>query len=292
MKKRARNAFRIDIFFLLALSLAILAVSAPSRGQTPLLLGVHPYLPCHQIKEKFTPLAVYLSREMDRPVRIRIGSSYQAHINAIGRDQLDIAYIGPAEYLLMEKKYGPKPLIARQVTYGHPTFKGIIFVRDDSHVTSLADLGKGEFAFVGTNSTMGYLIPLIMLKKENLPLIAGHHYKFLKTHEDVVLGVLSGDFEAGAVKEETYEKFSAQGLRILATTPSVTEHLFITRSSLDQSVITRLQKALIKLGNNDAGQKILHAIKASITGFAPVTEDDFMSLKQMLAQLQPEVEIQ
>ena len=262
-----------------------LTINNPSFAQEPLLLGIHPFLPYEKIEEKFAPLAAYLSNELNRPVVVRVGSSYQDHIDSIGRDQIDIAYIGPAEYVSMVKKYGPKPLIVCQVTNSSPFFKGIIIVRNNHPATSLADLGEGEFAFVDPHSTMGYLVPQVMLQQKNPLLIANQRYRFLKTHNNVALSVLTGDFEAGAVKEAVYQRFRSAGLRALAATPAIAEHLFVARSTLADSTINQLRAAMLKLNQDQTKKNVLKSIKASITGFSLVKDDAYNSLRKILKQI-------
>ena len=273
------------IIHLIVISLMGLAVSTATFGQEPLVLGVHPYLPYETIEEKFAPLAAYISEKIGRPVVVRVGGSYQDHIAAIGRDQLDIAYIGPAEYVSLVKKYGPKPLIVCQETDGLPFFRGIIIVRNDSPAASLADLGEGNFAFVDKHSTMGYLVPLAMLQQENPLLITTERYQFLKTHEDVVLAVLAGDFAAGAVKEAVYHKFKAKGLKALVVTPVIAEHLFVARSTLAAATVNQLRSVLLNLETTPEGHDVLQSIKLSLTGFAPVSDDDYNSLRQLFDRI-------
>ncbi len=267
------------VIFFLALTLNNL-----SFAQEPLLLGVQPFLPYEKIEEKFAPLAAYLSDELDRPVVVRVGGSYQDHIDTIGRNQLDIAYIGSAPYVAMVKKYGRKPLIVCLETDGSPFFKGMIIVRNDHPAKSLADLGEGEFAFVNPHSTMGYLVPKVMLQQENPLFLANHRYRFLKNHDNVALGVLAGDFEAGAVKEAVYQRFKSRGLKILATTPAIAEHLFIVRSTLADSTINQLRAAMLKLNQDQTKQNVLKSIKTSITGFSLVQDDAYNSLRKILEQ--------
>ena len=269
----------IVIFFL------ALTFNSLSFAQKPLLLGVHPFLPYEKIEEKFAPLAAYLSNELDRPVVVRVGGSYQDHIDSIGRDQLDIAYIGPAPYISMVKKYGPKPLIVCLETDGSPFFKGIIIVRNNHPATNLADLGEGKFAFVDRHSTMGYLIPRAMLEQENPPIITKQQYRFLKTHNNVALSVLTGDFEAGAVKEAVYQQFRSAGLRALAATPAIAEHLFVARSTLADSTVNQLRSAMLKLNQDQTKQNVLKSIKTSLTGFSLVKDDDYNSLRKILEQM-------
>lgn len=280
----SKRIIRINIclFVILFSPAAGLFLSTPAFSQTPLLLGVHPFLPVAVIEQKFTPLVNYLIRKVGRPIVLRVGSSFAEHIDAIGRDQLDIAYISPVAYVEMVEKYGRKPLLACLENEGSPFFTGIIFVRSEIKTESLADLPTGDLAFVDSHSTMGYLLPRIMILNAKPMLITGHHYQFLRTHENVVLGVLSGDFVAGAVKNAIYQKFKNRGLKALAVTPPVAEHLLLTRSNLDQELIESLRAALLSLKSLPAEKAVLTTLKPSLTGFSPVKDADYDSLRKLI----------
>ncbi len=108
------------------------AWAAPAGAQSnvrALTLAVHPYLPASEIVERFGPLADRLSRLMGRPVRVDVSKDYRSHEDRVGRNQVDIAYLGPAAYVKVVEKYGNKPLIARLEVNGRPFFQGYIVVR-------------------------------------------------------------------------------------------------------------------------------------------------------------------
>lgn len=258
----------------------------------PLVLGIHPYLPFGQLEKRFTPLVEYLEKKIGQSIILRVGSSYQEHIETIGRDQIDIGYMGPVSYILMVKKYGYKPLLAVQETNGKPFFKGEIIVRKDNQATTLRDLGKKEFAFVDNHSTMGYIVPLFMLSQANYDFINQKKFRLLKSHENVVLSVLSGDFEAGAIKEAVFNVYKNKGIKAIAVTPPIPEHLLVARSTLQKHTIEQLRKAMFQLNQSPSGKQILHAIKPSLTGLVPVKDEDYNPLRQMLEYLEKEGVIQ
>src|SRR3989344_9467952 len=97
-------------FFLLTLSPNTFSGNVPAKE--PLILAVHPYLPVKEIVTRFTPLADYLGNEIGRPVSVRVGSDYQEHIVYVGKDEADIAFMGPAPYVTMLANYGKKPILA------------------------------------------------------------------------------------------------------------------------------------------------------------------------------------
>ena len=99
-------------FFLFFSFTFILIPTAFSIEKNTIILGVHPFLSYSELIDRFTPLANYLSKELDTTVQLRIGSNYENHMEAIGNNIIDLAYIGPYNYINITRKYGQKNLIA------------------------------------------------------------------------------------------------------------------------------------------------------------------------------------
>ncbi len=273
------------IFNIIVLQL-VASINNFTFGQDTLILAVHPYLYYQEIEKRFTPLADYLSHETGKTVILRVGKNFEDHIKAIGNDKVDIAFIGSLSYVQLTKQFGQKPLLASLKTNNGPFIYCKIITRTDSPLMNLSDLGKGDFALVDPESTMGYLVPMyLLLDLDNLSEII-KHIKFLGSHDNVAIGVLSGDYEAGAVRDEIYYKYQTAGLKELATTLPVPEHLFITRSNLSPQIIGQLQKALLNLEKNDAGQKILQNINPTITGMSGIKDTDFNEMRNILSVLE------
>jgi phosphonate transport system substrate-binding protein len=95
---------------------------------------------------------------------------------------------------------------------------------------------------------------------------------------------LLGEYDAGAVKEAVYAQYKDKGLRILAQSPPVSEHLFVASKSLDQTTLKRLRDAMYGLSRTPQGLEIIKKIKATATGLVPVRDSDYDSLRKLLAQ--------
>lgn len=271
----------------------LLCALAPATGAAdpapipPLILGVHPYLPPRELVERFTPLADYLGRELGRRVEVRIGRDYDAHIKAIAHNRIDIGYLGPATYVRLVAEHGRRPLLARIEVDGKPQLLGVIVTAERSEVRTLADLKGRRFAYGDPNSTMSHLVPLYMLIAAGVPERALAEHKFLGGHKNVVLAVLAGDFDAGAVKYEVYQEYAGQGLRRLATSPPVSEHVFVTRANLPAADIARLRRALLTLRDQPDGHAIMQSIHKGMTALVPVTDADYDNLRVILRTVQP-----
>jgi phosphonate transport system substrate-binding protein len=275
---------RLAVLFLFLAFTVILFPIQAAAGK-PLILAVHPYLPTKELIQRFTPLANYLGKEIGRSVEVRVGSDYDEHIAYVGKDQVDIAFMGPSSYVMVVAKYGKKPLLARLETDGNPSFRGYFIVRQDSPLKSLADLKRKRMAFGDRDSTMSHLVPQYMLEKAGVPLDKLAEYKFLGSHNNVVLAVLSGDFDAGAVKDEVFDKYAKQGLRALADTPYYSDHVFVTRSTLASGTVQALRSAMLKLKDTPGGREILEAIKPHTTALVPAVDADYDNLRQVLKAL-------
>lgn len=276
MKKNTLHTIALVALFLL---------SFPTMSQAgqELTLLIHPYLTATEIHKKFSPLADYLGNETGKKIVIKIAKDYQQHITAVGTDQMDLAYMGPNSYVEMTGKYGMKPLLACQEIAGKPFLHGMIIIKKDSPITSLADLAGKRLAFVAPESTMGYVIPRLMLHEAGVDLKQAAQVDFLKEHSNVALAVLNGYYDAGAVKDETFYRYQDRGLKALAKSPAVHEHLFVSSSNLPEPLINSLRKALLDLRD----PTVLAAIFPNLTGLIPVVDSDYDPLRKILATAKP-----
>ncbi len=253
----------------------------------PLVLGIHPYRPYTELKQMFAPLAAYLQREIGNPVEVRVGESYAAHLEAVVRGEVTLAYIGPSLFVELLRKTQASPrILARLEVNGKPTFTGRILTRTGSSIHSLADLRGKRFAFGSPESTMSHLVPRQMLFEAGIDLDDLDSYHFYSNHSNVVLAVLAGDADAGAVKEAVYDQYESQGVAAIATTPEISEHLFITSDKTDPILADRLQAALLKLtASNPQTHALLYPIKHTATALVSGKVEDYQSLEAILQAL-------
>ncbi|MFH7326322.1 phosphate/phosphite/phosphonate ABC transporter substrate-binding protein [Desulfurivibrio sp. C05AmB] len=266
--------------------ITICLLAAPPAGASDdetLNLWIHPYLPATELIRRFSPLADYLAEELERPVQIRVQQSYQTHIDLIGRDHADLAFIGPASYVIMRRQYGHKPLLAMLEENGYPVFQGMIIVREEAPFTSLTDLKGQSFAFGDPNSTMSYIVPRAMLAQAGVSLDDLARHDFLNSHHDVALAVLGGYFAAGGVKDEVFYAYQPRGLRALATSPLIPDHLFLTRADLPPALVDRLRELLLAINHHPRKLEILKGIKETVTGLVEAQPENYDSLEEMMA---------
>ena len=248
-----------------------------------LIIGIHPYKSPSILIEKFQPLAKYLSKKLSIPVELVISKDYELHIDSIRKNKFDIAYIGPASYVKLTEQVAKKNILARQRVKGKASFKGVIIVRQDSNIESLADLKKKSFAFGDVSSTMSHLVPRYMLIKAGVSIKEMKQHHFYGSHDNVALAVLAGDSDAGAVKEAVYNKYKSRGLRALKFTPDISEHLFISTSKMNNKLASDVRYLLLNMNSNNNDEKIIfNSIKPGIDGFVATKDSDYTNLRDIL----------
>jgi len=261
-------------------------------AEKPLMLHIYPYAPAEKIVKQFTPLGQYLTGRLNRKVEIHISKGQDEHMESIGNDTSDIAYMGPISYVQVVDKFGKKPILARLEIRGSPLLRGVVFTASSSSISSLTDLKGNRFAFGYRNSTMSHIVPFSMLLDEGISLSDLSQYDFLSDQHNVALGVLMGDFDAGAVNLSIFESYKSRGLKELARTPEVSEHLFVARSTLSKNTINALRKALYAIKDTGNAQSILSPIKQGMTALAPADDRDYDGLRKLLLKLKESKQMQ
>ncbi|MBF0470791.1 MAG: phosphate/phosphite/phosphonate ABC transporter substrate-binding protein [Gammaproteobacteria bacterium] len=280
MTHRIRSsAFTLTILLPLLWFLSPLQAMAKSGA---LIFGVHPYLHATTLIDRFTPLTAYLEGQLHRPIKIRIATSYQDHIDAIRNGEVDFAYIGPASYAILTYDNDHSPLLGRLSFLGNRRFRGAIITTTNSKLTTLSDLHGKRFAFGDPNSTLSTLIPRQMLQDAGVGLkdLAAHHH--LKNHHNVALSVLMGKYDAGGVKEEVFREYEARGLKVLQWSAEIPTHAFVASASiapdLRQEIITLLQTLHLQ---PDASA-ILDQIKKGTTAIIAASSEEYDPLRRVV----------
>lgn len=270
-----------------ALLAMYVSLSWPAIAGTPkpLVLAIHPYLSSTELHKRFAPLAAQLGKELGRPVEIRVSSTYESHVEAIGTGQVDLAFMGPAAYIKLIDRYGKVPLLAAFETTTGRTFTGIIFVKKGSPLKTLAQLRGKSFAFGPTPSTMTNMVPRFMLLEAGLDLKDLGPVELLTNHDNIVLGVLTGRYDAGAVKDDIFSQYESQGLTALAVSDPVADHIFVASSALPAELASKISMVLLALKSSEEGRRSLAAIQKNLLGLVPGKNSDFDSLRKVLDSL-------
>ena len=259
--------------------LSFIAVTAGNlSAREQYVFGVHPFKKPTTLLKMFSPLINYLEKELDADITFRSAKDYDSAMMALINGEIDFSYLGPAPFALLAKKYPGKLRPAGAIVNkdGTTTFKGVIVAKEGSDINQLTDLRGKKIALGDRKSTLSCYMPVYMLMQEEI--FHTVEYRFLGSHDNVAKGVLKGLFAAGGLKPNVAGKYVGKGLKIIAESEPVYEHLVVIGPKVDPKIADKVQAVLLKI--NDP--MVYQAIKPDIIGFAPVKIADYENLQHII----------
>lgn len=272
------QAKRAVIFFLLS-GLLFVSLTAYADDNKQLVFGVHPFKKPSKTYLMFLPLVEKLSGELNRDIKLVVGKNYEDIIHKHHTGQIHFGYFGPASYAVTSKDTKLFPL-ARIMMNGRGAFKGVIVARTDSPIKSIKDIRGKRFAFGDKDSTLSHYIPHYMLMQNNISLKDLAKYSFTGNHDNVALNVLNRQYDAGGLKPQVARQYLGKGLKIIAQSEWIPEHLFAANQHMDSDTRKQLQAALLH-----TDLTILRAIKSSITGIEMANDSDYDQLRKIIKEV-------
>jgi phosphonate transport system substrate-binding protein len=256
----------------LAVALAGQPVSPPAAVE--LKFGIYTSERATEMYRSFAPVIADLKNRATahygKPVTIdlQIYKTYEECFDAFLAGHVDFARIGPASYVLARERCPQIQLLALEEDEGKKHVLGVIFVRRDSKIRSVAQLRGRTFAFGDEMSTIGRYLAQAELVKAGVHAKDLKAFRYLGRHDKVVRAVQLGDFDAGSAHIATYEKLNDNQLRILQSFENVGKP-WVARAGLDPKLREALSKAVLDL-KQPATLAVL-----KVTGFQKTTDEDF-----------------
>jgi phosphonate transport system substrate-binding protein len=271
---------------LLALAfLAAVVIGNSAQAEVTLNFGVYATDSRADVEKQFRPALAALEMDLtDRlgetvTINLKISPTYEGGLEDLVLGRVDFTRLGPASYVLGKDRQPDLSILAIESKNGAKTFNGIICVAMDSDIGSVAQLRGKSFAFGDDQSTIGRYLSQLYLVENGIHAKDLSGYEYLGRHDKVGIAVGRGEFDAGALKQSTFNKLVKKGvpIRVLVTFPNVTKP-WVGRSGLDSRIHDALQAALLEM--NDA--KAFKALK--VDGMLPGSDEDFSAIRQSIKE--------
>jgi len=185
--------------------------------------------------------------------------------DALIKGIVDLARLGPASYLLAKKKNaGVRGLVAEDK--GDLSSEMVIVVRNDSKIRTLSDLAGHSLAFGDPDSTEGRYFAQAELVQAGIHASDLNHFDYLGRHDRVAAAVGHGKFDAGAIRDTTFDQYKInKGLRAIHRV-IVPDKIWAVREGVDPELSESLRSGLLSMRDPSA----LMGIQRS--GFKPMDE--------------------
>jgi len=187
---------------------------------------------------------------------------------ALKEGKVDLFHDSVVPSMVLSKWAGSIPIL-RQWKYGEADYAGIIVVKKNSGIDTLADLKGKVVAFEEPHSTSASVLPRMLLEEKKLKLVeikspgtvkpdaVGYVYgedgsAMNRLITDRVDAATSLDREVQRLKPEIRET-----IKIIGRTISVPRQIISVRKDLDPKIVKALKEVLLNMEKDPEGQGVL-----------------------------------
>lgn len=214
--------------------------------------------------ERFKLLIKMLSIELKRPIKLHTISHYADFEHELANENIDLAFIHPANVGLTAVKSGYYVGLASAKDF--TGYRARVMVKADSPLKSLADL-RGKKIGVPSMESITTVMFIAALREIGIPDPAK---QFTPTrYQDAVPFMLDyGYVDAGVTGSGAVAKsWIAKGGRVIAETKPVPIKQFLMSRRFSAEERDKVQTLLLKLSETEDGKAALAGLH--ITGFVP-----------------------
>lgn len=187
--------------------------SDPSKQRTPGTL-VFTYTPVEDpaVYEKvFKPFTDHLSQCTGKRVVFYQVQSNAAEIEAMRSGRLHVGGFSTGPTAFAVNIAGAVPFAVKGYEKEFQGYNLIVVVKKDSPFQSLADLKGKKVAHTSPSSNSGHMAPMALFPKQGLTPDKDYKILFSGKHDQSILGVRSGDYDAAPVASDVFHRMATRG---------------------------------------------------------------------------------
>ncbi|MFH0132473.1 phosphate/phosphite/phosphonate ABC transporter substrate-binding protein [Variovorax sp. VaC1] len=288
----------------LALAQAVNAVasekSTPPAVIKSIRFGVLPLGGTVESRALWTPLMADMSRAIGMPVDAYSVPSYEELDRAIGRDEIDMAFLSAKMALdaVMQRRMKVVAQIARRP--GMPEHRAVLLMRKAAPFNTLdAMLAQPEhwrLARGDSRSVTGFIVPQSQLfLPHSIEMETRFRSEFVGTHQATALAVANGDADVATNNTTDFERFrqqfpiEAERLQVVWESEPPPGAPMVVRRDYPPEFQARLQGFLTGYGKGkgaraDAERKVLETLRAAY-GYAVADDSALLPEAKLEYQL-------
>jgi phosphonate transport system substrate-binding protein len=236
-----------------------------------------------KLKQRFSKLATYLSKELNINVKFIPVKSYSASIAAFRNNQVQLAWFGGLSGVKARLLVPNSIAIAQGVE--DPNFHSYLIANAKTGLSNSTSFPKNiqgkTFTFGSKGSTSGRLMPEFFIR-ESLQKSPNELFKkvgFSGNHSKTIALVQSGAYEVGAVNFKVWDRELKAGnidtskVNVIWKTPAYPDYQFTAQGDLDKTYGAGFTQKLTQALLNLKDKNILSAFPR--TGFIKAKNKDF-----------------
>ena len=159
----------------------------------------------------FKPFTTHLAKCLDKKVVFYQVQSNAAEIEAMRSGRLHVGGFSTGPTAFAVNLAGAIPFAVKGNSKEFQGYNLIVIVKANSPYQKLSDLKGKKLAHTAPSSNSGHLAPLALFPPQGLTPDKDYKIIFSGKHDQSVLGVNSGDYDAAAVASDVFERMARRG---------------------------------------------------------------------------------
>ena len=235
----------------------------PKKFKNPSTL-VFTYTPVEDpaVYEKiFKPFTDYLAQCTAKRVVFYQVQSNAAEIEAMRSGRLHVGGFSTGPTAFAVNIAGAVPFAIKGTEKDFQGYNLVVVVKKDSPFQKLTDLKGKRVAHTAPSSNSGHMAPMALFPKEGLVPEKDYKLLFSGKHDQSILGVNSGDYDAAAVASDVFHRMAVRGqikeenFRVIYTSPKFPTSSFAYAHDLEPAFRDKMVKCFYDYRYTDEMKK-------------------------------------
>lgn len=275
--------------FLISLALyALPAQSAdtpPQTNDSELVMGIFPRRSADVTEKLFTPLAAYLSRQLERPIRLETTHDFVSFWDNVDKQRYDIVHYNQYHYVRSHKTLGHRVILKNEEN-NRSTIAAALFVRKDSGINTIMDLKGRKIVFGGGKTAMQSYITARHLLEEGGLYEGDYITTFAINPLRTIFAVYYQQAAAGGAGDiipnlpRVRKKIDISEVKALATSPPMAHLPWAVKQDMSPQTTQRIQTILSQAADTKQGREALAA--AQLTNLVVATDVEYNPHREII----------
>ena len=247
------------------------------------VVGIHPLHNPQRLMEVYGPIVEYININLPGThFRLEASHDYAEFDEKLDAGHFDFAMPNPYQ-TVRSLKHGYR-------VFGKmgddDDFRGIILVRRDSGIKTVADLKGRAVSYPAPTALAATMMPQYYLHTHGLDVNRDIENRYVGSQESSILNVLRGHVAAGATWPVPWKAFSAEHpdmasqLEVKWQTEPLQNNGWVVRRDVPPAVAEKFQALLFGLNASEQGKRML--ARLPISRFEPATDQTYQPVRDFL----------
>lgn len=247
------------------------------------LVGIHPLHNPQRLMEAYGPIIDHLDKAMpELELRLETSPNYEEFEKKLYSGHFDFAMPNPYQTVLAIKRgYQVFGKMADDAE-----FRGLILLRRDSPVRTVADLKGRKVAYPAPTALAATLLPQHYLHTHGLDVNRDIDNVYVGSQESAIVNLQRGHVAAAATWPVPWKNFQAEHPELASQlvvkweTQPLLNNGWVVRRDVPEPVARRFAELLFDLKNSEDGRQMLQRLP--VTAFEPARDGTYQPVQAFL----------